>query len=397
MQALAATALSELLPRYRSGIEALERKASPAEQPKLQRYRERLASLEATQAVRPDNARDVYFDLMEQVPEIGAEIEKLLQGTPMAPVYRAEQEAYRSSAARASALKSAALIGAGITLTALTGGLAGPVVALTFGFLFGAGTSGHQLWQAQRALVQARDDRDVGAASEAWVEYRANERLAAAGGVAINLATAGVATRLGVGPVAGRTLAQAVLGQAAKGAALGFGAGAAQASINPNVWRGERPGTLILEQASSAALLGGAGAAAGLAVRASRAARLNLFGEGEAPRFRDVSTRGPWSQGRALTETIPSGSAREILIRNAPLTEAGLQEIERLAAPGARITLSQPADGSQAAKLTGWFQGRAKLLSDRTISSNYRGPMDGSKGQRGLMVRVVQLRLDSKR
>jgi hypothetical protein len=47
--------------------------------------------------------------------------------------------------------------------------------------------------------------------------------------------------------------------------------------------------------------------------------KLNIFGEREAPAFLDVSPERAFANGRPLTQTLPSNSAKEILIRDSPL------------------------------------------------------------------------------
>jgi RHS repeat-associated protein len=95
--------------------------------------------------------------------------------------------------------------------------------------------------------------------------------------------------------------------------------------------------------------------------------RVNIFGEGEAPSFLDVSTNVRWARGRRLSTEVPRRSARDILIRNAPIVDPlssnTLSEIARIARPGTRITLSQAAP-SQADILLHAFAGRSRTIRD---------------------------------
>ncbi len=112
---------------------------------------------------------------------------------------------------------------------------------------------------------------------------------------------------------------------------------------------------------------GGGGRSAGL--------RLNIFGEGEAPGFLDVSTNVRFANGRQLTASLGNGSASNIFIRNAPITgENTISEILRLSQPGTQITLMQPADGFQGQALINAFGNRASVDFIRTFPSKTVAP-----------------------
>jgi hypothetical protein len=114
---------------------------------------------------------------------------------------------------------------------------------------------------------------------------------------------------------------------------------------------------------------------------------LNVFGEREAPRFLDVATDAAFANGRTLTQSLKSGRAAEVLIRNAPLTgKDTVSEIIRLVAPGGRITVVQPAAGFQGNILLRALGSRASVISDRTFVSAFTG-------QEGVFVRVLQIRV----
>ena len=108
-----------------------------------------------------------------------------------------------------------------------------------------------------------------------------------------------------------------------------------------------------------------------VAAKSGGRVKLNLFGEGEAaPGYVDVSTSARFANGRPLTQTFESGSAQEIFVRNSPITGPGtLAEMQRLTAPGGRITVLQPADAHQAQSLLDAFGGRAAVTLDRTYTS----------------------------
>mgnify|MGYP000288940020 CR=1 FL=1 len=108
-----------------------------------------------------------------------------------------------------------------------------------------------------------------------------------------------------------------------------------------------------------------------VAAKSGGRVKLNIFGEGEAaPGYVDVSTSARFANGRPLTQTFESGSAQEIFVRNSPITGPGtLAEMQRLAAPGGRITVLQPAEAHQAQSLLDAFGGRAAVTLDRTYTS----------------------------
>ena len=114
--------------------------------------------------------------------------------------------------------------------------------------------------------------------------------------------------------------------------------------------------------------------------------RLNIFGEGEAPAYRDVSPEELFANGRPLTQGMPSGAARDILIHDAPITGPmnpnTLSEIDRLAGSGTRISLNQAAAGSQADVLLERFAGRSSVIKDVLIEKD------------GVMRRVLQILID---
>jgi len=112
----------------------------------------------------------------------------------------------------------------------------------------------------------------------------------------------------------------------------------------------------------------------------NRNRKLNIFGEGEArPGFEDVSTNKRHARGRPLTEDIPSGSAKEIFIRNSPVNgDNTLEEIKRLSRPGTRVTLLQPFDGFQGNELLEGLGEGAEVVLDRTFTSNrFFNPVTG--------------------
>lgn len=120
----------------------------------------------------------------------------------------------------------------------------------------------------------------------------------------------------------------------------------------------------------------GMGKIAGVGATAeSGASRLNIFGEGEARGFLDVSPNGQFANGRPLTSSLGNGSANNIFIRNAPITgENTISEIVRLSQPGTRITLMQPANGFQGQVLIDAFGNNASVNFMRTFPSQTVAP-----------------------
>jgi RHS repeat-associated protein len=103
--------------------------------------------------------------------------------------------------------------------------------------------------------------------------------------------------------------------------------------------------------------------------------RLNIFGEGEAPGFVDVSSSARYANGRPLTSTFGDGSATDIFIRSAPISgENTIPEILRLSQPGTRITLMQPTSGFQGQALINAFGSRATVNFSRAFPSQTAVP-----------------------
>jgi RHS repeat-associated protein len=105
------------------------------------------------------------------------------------------------------------------------------------------------------------------------------------------------------------------------------------------------------------------------------AARLNVFGTGEAPGFLDVASDARFAAGRPLTSSFADGSASDIFIRSAPITgENTIPEILRLSQPGTRVTLMQPVGGFQGQALIDAFGSRATVDFTRTFTSQFQYP-----------------------
>ncbi len=119
------------------------------------------------------------------------------------------------------------------------------------------------------------------------------------------------------------------------------------------VFRGGAPSLSIGSRAGS----GGAGRTAN---------KFNIFGEGEAGNYLDVSTNIANAKGRPLTSSFSFGSADRIFIRNAPVNgENTISEILRLSRPGTRVTYMGPSQG-QLNYLQNALGNRATMLYQRT-------------------------------
>jgi len=99
-------------------------------------------------------------------------------------------------------------------------------------------------------------------------------------------------------------------------------------------------------------------ASLGLANAAATSPKMiNLFGEGEATAtgpfadkvkrtFQDYVPPGTpenWINGRPSTGNLMAGTASDIFVRNAPITEATAAEIARLSGPGTKVTVLGPS------------------------------------------------------
>lgn len=140
---------------------------------------------------------------------------------------------------------------AGLVLTVVTAGLAGPVVATLAGAGVGMTVGTVRVAGAASDLQRVRDSARLGGASATQVSYQHNELIAAWGGLVVDVVSLGLASRLGGGSAAKVLL---------RGALLGTGTGAATALVDPNVWESDDMlGTVVI----GAVIGGGAGVVAG--------------------------------------------------------------------------------------------------------------------------------------
>ncbi len=111
-----------------------------------------------------------------------------------------------------------------------------------------------------------------------------------------------------------------------------------------------------------------------LAANSASRTRLNIFGEGEARGFLDVSTNATFANGRPLTSGLASGSADDIFMRFSPLSgENTISEIMRLSKPGTRITILNGSQ-KQGALLREAFGDGAETVLERTFRSQTVAP-----------------------
>ena len=126
---------------------------------------------------------------------------------------------------------------------------------------------------------------------------------------------------------------------------------------------------------------------------------VNIYGEGEAPRFMDAATNAEYAEGsligqRTLTQTLRSGTATEILLRNSPADATTIAEIQRLVSPGGRVTIVGPqGKGFQGEKVLAAFGERGTVVSDRTFTSEFTGPDGFGLPSKGQSMRMLQFRV----
>jgi hypothetical protein len=97
---------------------------------------------------------------------------------------------------------------------------------------------------------------------------------------------------------------------------------------------------------------------------------VNIFGEGEARGFLDVSTNTKFANGRPLTSGLASGSGDDIFLRFSPASgENTISEIMRLSKPGTRVTVLEGAGGGQGALLKEAFGDAAETTLQRSFNS----------------------------
>jgi len=159
--------------------------------------------------------------------------------------------------------KVAGLVVAAVAVTIVTAGTLGPLAATLVGGSIGLAQGGVGVYTATGRLQNTRDAELYGAASEARVDQAEGELAGAWGMLVVNLATAGAIGRFG------GTQAMSTLVRASRVTTISAAGGGVATATNPNVWRAENTGSLIL----FGTVIAGAAGASGLAV-AGAAGRL---------------------------------------------------------------------------------------------------------------------------
>lgn len=109
-----------------------------------------------------------------------------------------------------------------------------------------------------------------------------------------------------------------------------------------------------------------------------RGKKINIYGEGEAPGFKDYAVNPEYQTGgngvkRPLTKDITSNSVAEIEINNSPLFEAELAEISRISRSGTTIRYTAPKGSKFFENLSNHLNKDATLNSDITKSIIFEG------------------------
>ncbi len=163
-----------------------------------------------------------------------------------------------------------ALIAAGVVLTVVTAGVAGPLVGMAAGATVGLAQGGVHVAQASNDLAVARDGHRIGAVSEERLAFLEGEVQGAWGMLLVDVATGGLLGRFGGAGNVGKA-AQAFRTMAISGAGTGVGT-----ATNPNVWDAPDVAGILLKATVIGAVAGGAGAAAGAGL--SRAGNRLMIG-----------------------------------------------------------------------------------------------------------------------
>ncbi len=154
-------------------------------------------------------------------------------------------------------VSAVALIAAGVVLTVVTAGVAGPLVGMAAGATLGLAQGGVQVASASSDLALARDGHRIGAVSEQRLSFLEGEVQGAWGMLLVDVASGGLLGRFGGAGNVGK-LAQAFRTIAISGASTGVGT-----ATNPNVWDSPDVAGILLKATVVGAVAGGAGAAAG--------------------------------------------------------------------------------------------------------------------------------------
>lgn len=250
-------------------------------------------------------------------------------------------EAYLEDEATWAIVSCVALIAAGVVLTVVTAGVAGPLVGMAAGAGVGLVQGGVHVANASSDLTTARDGSRIGAVSEERLAFLEGEVQGAWGMLLVDVATGGVLGRFGGAGNVGK-VAQAFRTMAISGAGAGVGT-----ATNPNVWDAPDVAGILLKATVVGAVAGGAGAAAGSALNRVGARLMIGLGRGS----------GGLKPGAPVTLSLKDGTSGSQL-RGEVIAVNG-QDV-RIATPHGEVTyrvddvaIVRTADGSAARNQAG--------------------------------------------
>jgi len=211
-------------------------------------------------------------------------------------------EEHLSDEATWAIVSAVALIAAGVVLTVVTVGVAGPLVGMAAGATLGLAQGGVHVANASSDLALARDGHRVGAVSEQRLAFLEGEVQGAWGMLLVDVATGGLLGRFGGAGNVGK-VAQAFRTMAISGAGTGVGT-----ATNPNVWDSPDVAAVLLKATVIGTVAGGAGAAAGSGLsRAGNRLMIGLsrrHGELKAGARVTLSTKDADAGGEMMGEVV---------------------------------------------------------------------------------------------
>ncbi len=159
--------------------------------------------------------------------------------------------------ARWQMISAIGLLAAGIVLTVVTAGVAGPLVGMAVGGGLGLVQSGAGVMSAQSGLALARDAHRAGVGSEARIASLEGEVQGAWGMLVADVVTGGILGRVG-GAGGASKIIQGIKTIAISGAGAGLGT-----ATNPNVWASPDVVGILVKATVIGGVAGGVGSAAG--------------------------------------------------------------------------------------------------------------------------------------
>jgi hypothetical protein len=280
----------------------------------------RLIALAAEIGMPYDSSRgvDQACGLLKQFPDVAqniyaaAGLEGLASFPPQtvaalnadAETFNAAATSWNASAQRWEWIKLGGLVIAGIALTIITNGMAGPLAATLVGMGIGAGTGVLMVVDAENNLRFQMDAALFGGASQERVEFAEGEVQGAYAALVINVITMGALARFGGGATT------PMLSRLVRITMISGAGGALTTAVQPNVWKSPDAGGMILWGTLVSAAIGGAGAGLGLGVA-------RLMKPGAPVQIAISRGQGPLTKGKSvLVQLAPNEKPVNAVVTN---------------------------------------------------------------------------------